>query len=158
MLGWCLCVMAYACTITTLLGDVVSDSFSFLHWNNVLWSCKVQVLFFKWGPNRCLSGPVSEGKPALFAQQDGYLTNSFVPKGSWGRCTLCVKQASGFAFSSLNASVSLFLVHGTRPHMISVWKLLENLECVSSYWVHLPTIHPSCPALTCLLQQLQDLK
>lgn len=47
MLGWCLCVMACACEITALLGDVVSGSFLFLYLENIWSSCKVEVHFSK---------------------------------------------------------------------------------------------------------------
>lgn len=84
MLGCCFRVMACTCAITALLGDAMSASFSFLCLENVWWSCKVEVLFFKWGLERCLSGPVSKGELCLFAWLDGYLRNSFLPEGNWG--------------------------------------------------------------------------
>lgn len=129
VLGWCLCVMACACAITTLLGDTVSGCFSFLDSKNILWSCKVEILFFKWGLKRCLSGPISKGKPALFAQQDGYLTNSFLPKGTWGGGvrvhSLCQIGFWFCIFISECVSLALFLVHGTTPCDFSV-KTIKN--------------------------------
>lgn len=79
-----------------------------------------------------LSGPVSKEKVS-FPQQGGYLTNTFLPKGSWGgdmcECTLCVTGFSFCIFIFPSACVSLLVVHDSIPYDFA-------MKTIRKYWVY----------------------
>lgn len=76
---------------------------------------------------RCLSGPISKGKPALFAQQDGCLTNRFLPKGSWGGVySLC---QIGFWFYIFVSEQICFTISGTWHYILCDFSVKSIGKC-----------------------------
>lgn len=121
---------ACACAITALLGYAFSCCFSSLYLKNILGSCKVEVLFFKYG-FEVFIGPLSKGKPALFAQQDGCLTNSFLPKGEAGvGCTLCQIR---FWFCIFISEHVCFTISGTWHYIFYDFSMKSIRKCWMSF-------------------------